>query len=164
MNFYTQYSYNKWYKVTQACSLCDEIPQNIFHLILHCKTVLTIWKDIDPTLLKLHPTPVCNEEMAFGILIKRPEKDQPSRPSTKHGLYVRNWLTYLMRTCIANMERKAHHSSSNIISRIKLKINHSLAKELDKKTIHPPQKRKTQVGDEFFAHNNVLCKKIGEAT
>ena len=69
-----------------------------------------------------------------------------------------------MRTCKANMERKDHYSNSNIISRIKLKINHSLAKELDKKLFILQKNGKTQVFDNFFAHKNVLCKKTGEAT
>ena len=65
LNFYTQYSYNKWKKTNNTCPLCGQIPQNIFHLILHCSTVLKIWKDIEPVLSKLHPTQVCKEEMAF---------------------------------------------------------------------------------------------------
>ena len=94
--------------------------------------------------------------MAFGILIKKPKKNQPSRPTTKHGIYVRNWLTYLMRTCIANMERKAYYSSSNIISKMKLKINQSLVKELDKKLFILHNNEGTQVYNDFvYIVNNV---------
>ena len=164
LNFYTQYSYNKWKKVNKACPLCDKIPQNIFHLILHCDTVVKIWKDIEPTLLKLHPTQVCNEEMAFGLVTQRPKSDQSHRPANRHGIHVRNWLTYLMRRCIANMERKAHYSNYNIISRIKLKINNCVIKELDKKLFILHNNEKIEVFDKFFAHKNVLCKKKGEAT
>ena len=41
LNFYTQYSYNKWHKVNMACPLCGKIPKNIFHLILDCELVST---------------------------------------------------------------------------------------------------------------------------
>ena len=58
LNFYTQYSYNKWKKINNTCPLCGQIPQNIFHLILHCSTVLKIWKEIEPVLSKLYPTKV----------------------------------------------------------------------------------------------------------
>ena len=164
LELYTQYSYNKWKNVNQECPLCGQIPQNIFHLILHCKTVLTIWKEIEPTLLKLHPAHICNEEMAFGLVMKRPKNDEHHQPSSHHGIYVRNWLTFLIRKCISNMERKAHYSNSNIVSRTKLKIHHNLVKELDKNLFILHSKGKTDVFHKFFAHNNILCKKKGEAT
>ncbi len=36
LNFYTQYSYNKWHQKNEVCPLCNMIPQSIYHLILHC--------------------------------------------------------------------------------------------------------------------------------
>ena len=34
LNFYTQYSYNKWHKTQQRCPLCLNIPNDIFTLYL----------------------------------------------------------------------------------------------------------------------------------
>ena len=47
LNFYTQYSYNKWHKVKNPCPLCGLIPQNKFHIILHCDAVAQVWQDIE---------------------------------------------------------------------------------------------------------------------
>ena len=56
LNFYTQYSYNKWHKTNLTCPLCHKIPQDIYHIILHCDVVNEIWNDINPTLIKLDLT------------------------------------------------------------------------------------------------------------
>ena len=37
LNFYTQFSYNKWHKKQEVCTLCLNIPNDIYHLILHCE-------------------------------------------------------------------------------------------------------------------------------
>ena len=141
LNFYTQYSYNKWHKVENPCPLCGQIPKDIFHLILHCTTVVKIWQDIEPLLLKLHPVQVSNAEKAFGIVIKKPQNQKGNRPIKHFGIHARNWLTYLMRKSIAKIERKAHYSNFNIITRIKKQVQYSFVKELDKKTFHPSQRR-----------------------
>ena len=62
------------------------------------------------------------------------------------------------------MERKAHFSNSNIITKIKLKINNCVIKELDKKLFILHNNDRTEVFDKFFAHKNVICKKKGKAT
>ena len=46
LNFYTQYSYNKWHKVNDKCPLCHKIPQSVFHLILDCDVTNNLWNDI----------------------------------------------------------------------------------------------------------------------
>ena len=101
---------------------------------IHCTTVRSIWKDIEPVLLKLPPTQVSIEEKAFGIVIKRPKTGWTNRPQNRHGIYVRNWLTYLMRKCISKVERKSHYSNFNITTKIKQEVHYALVKELDKKT------------------------------
>ena len=164
LNFYTQYLYNKWHKVSQACPLCGQIPQNRFHIILHCEIVTKTWKTIEPILLQLHPTQVSDAEKAFGIVIEKPKNQQYNRPTKHFGIHVRNWLTYLMRRSIAKVERKAHYSNSNIIYKIKQQLQHSLVKELDKKLFILHNDQKMDVFDHFFAYKNVLCKKTGEAT
>ena len=96
LNFYTQYSYNKWHKKQELCPLCQNIPENIYHIILHCKFTNKLWEDIEPILRELHSTPVSEEEKAFGIVQKKPTT----------GILLRNWLTYLLRDCIMQEERE----------------------------------------------------------
>ena len=72
LNFYTQYSYNKWHNTSGVCPLCHQVPQSIFHIILYCHTVVRIWNDIEPLLIRLHNVRVSNEEKAFGIVQKKP--------------------------------------------------------------------------------------------
>ena len=43
LNFYTQYSFNKWHNKANLCSLCNKLPDSIYHIILHCDFVNTIW-------------------------------------------------------------------------------------------------------------------------
>ena len=62
------------------------------------------------------------------------------------------------------MERKAHHSNSNITTRIRKQVQYSFVKELDKKLFILYNDDKMDVFDQFFAYKNVLCKKTGEAT
>ena len=38
LNFYTQYSYNKWHKANLPCT-AHKIPQDIYHIIVHCDVV-----------------------------------------------------------------------------------------------------------------------------
>ena len=51
-----------------------------------------------------------------------------------------------------------------MISRIKKEVQYSVVKELDKKLFALHNDGKMSVFDQFFAYNNVLCKKTGEAT
>ena len=97
LNFYTQYSYNKWHKVSQNCPLCNQIPQNIYHIILDCKFVNTIWNNIQPTLSKFHDKIIDNEEKSLGIVqIKRTPM-----------IMLRNWITFKIREQILTYEKKA---------------------------------------------------------
>ena len=164
LNFYTQYLYNKWHKVRNPCPLCGQVPQNRAHIMLYCDTVAKIWADIEPLLIKLHPAPVSDVEKAFGIVIQKPKNQKYNRPSKHFGIHVRNWLTYLMRKTIDKVERKAHYSNFSIISRIKKEVQYSVVKELDKKLFALHNDGKMSVFDQFFAYNNILCKKTGEAT
>ena len=148
LNFYTQYSYNKWHKVNMACPLCGRIPDNIFHLILDCELVSSIWREITPILLSLHPTQPNKEEKSFGIV--------QANPPT--AILVRNWLTFLVRHCISKMERQAHYCPSNIIPRTKKKIQHCIEKELDKKHFVSLNDGSTKKFEEIYAYRNVICR------
>ena len=113
LNFYTQYSYNKWHKVSEMCPLCNEPPESIYRILYHCRLVKTIWNDLSPILLDLHPCPITNEK--------------------KPGIRTRNWLTYTMRKCTSEIEEEAHYDNSNILRRAKRKIQSSIESELDQK-------------------------------
>ena len=68
LNFYTQYSYNKWHKKTERCPMCLTIPESIYHTMLHCDFTNNFWQEIEPLLKKLYPVAVTEEEKAFGIV------------------------------------------------------------------------------------------------
>ena len=144
--------------------MCGQTPKDIFHTILDCRPVLKTWEDIEPLLLTLHPTPVSDTEKAFGMVIEKPQNQRYNRPTKHHGIHVRNWLTYLLRRTISKVEKKAHHSTFNVISKIKKDTKSSLVKELDKKLFTLHNDDKIDVFDQFFAFKNIICKKTGEAT
>ena len=154
LNFYTQYSYNKWHKVSEMCPLCNELPESIYHILYHCKLVKTIWSDLSSKLLDLHPCPITDEEKAFGIINKKPPP----------GILARNWLTYTIRKCILEMEREAHYDNSNIMQRTKRKIQSSIESELDQKVFIYAADGKLEKFEKFFAHNEIICKRIDEYT
>ena len=95
LNYYTQYTYNKWHKRSEKCFLCNKIPESRFHIILHCDFTNDLWNEIEPILKKIHPKHVTDEEKAFGIIER---KQTP-------GILIRNWITYLLRECISKEER-----------------------------------------------------------
>ena len=124
LNFYTQYSYNKWHKTNNVCPLCLSLPESIYHIILHCKFSNEMWENISTTLHKLHPGNVTDEEKAFGIMTKK----------QLTGIYLRNWLTYLMRDQILKEERIAYNTSTQpCTNNVKLKFNNRIEFEINKK-------------------------------
>ena len=68
LNFYTQYSYNKWHKVHNICPLCRKVPENIYHIILNCDFVNNVWIHMQPLLSSLHRLPITDAEKALGIV------------------------------------------------------------------------------------------------
>ena len=46
LNFYTQYSYNKWHNGVGACPLCGCVPESIYHIILHCDYTNNAWAGV----------------------------------------------------------------------------------------------------------------------
>ena len=68
LNFYTQYSYNKWHGKMDKCPLCSEVPESIYHIILHCQFVNHTWTQLQPTLNHLHWKIINDEEKALGIV------------------------------------------------------------------------------------------------
>ena len=150
LNFYTQYSYNKWHKKQELCPLCQNIPENIYHIILHCKFTNKLWEDIEPILRELHSAPVSEEKKAFGIVQKKPTT----------GILLRNWLTYLLRDCIMQEEREAHYAPNiSKLKKTKSKLNEIIGFEVQIKAIRYKNENNLAFFDKIITHAEVLCKK-----
>ena len=113
LNYYTTYSYNKWHNNQDPCPFCSDIPDSIFHLILDCRLVKNLWRDLEPNLMKLSSTRVTTYEMAFGL-----KGDSPS-------IILRNWLTYLLRYCITEHESTAFYNQSKMANEVQIKMKYN---------------------------------------
>ena len=150
LNFYTQYSYNKWHGSSAPCPLCTVLPDSIYHLILDCHFANSIWEAIKPILLKLYRKPITEEEKALGIV----------HINKSPGLLVRNWLTYKMREKILNFERLAHHSPSTAsLDIFKVSFNQSVAYDLKKLMLRFSNEGKLEHFEKLFVHQGILCTK-----
>ena len=124
LNFYTTFSYNQWHGDEDNCTLCkDIIPQDIFHIILHCPFVKQIWQEIEPILMKIWPHPVTTNEMAFGIIGNKPK------------IILRNWITFMLRELIMKEEIITYYNKTNKMdtSIIKHKLNAKIHGEIEQK-------------------------------
>ena len=148
LNFYTQYSYNKWHNTNGVCPLCHQVPQNIFHIILYCNTVTSIWNDVEPVLIRLHNVPVSNEEKAFGIVKKKPS----------NGVLARNWVTFLMRQVISDVERLAHYAAIPV-SDIKHRIQEKFRSDVQMGFFRSDQGNHLSSFQEVITHNGVLSRR-----
>ena len=68
LNMYTTHSYNKWHKSNLCCPLCTQPIRDEFHIIFDCLVVVSLWKEIEPMLLRIYPAPVTEQEKIFRIL------------------------------------------------------------------------------------------------
>ena len=156
LNFYTQYSYNKWHstpdqEITDPCPLCRQKPESIFHIILHCDLVNTIWDQLSPTLSKLSIHTLDEAEKAFGIVQIRKSP----------GVILRNWLGYKLREQILLLERSAYHQSkAPSVEVFKAKYNQSVAADVKLLMYRFNNEGKLAKFDEIVAHNGVVCQKI----
>ena len=149
LNFYTQYSYNKWYNVNDHCPLCQRAPESIFHIILHCDFTNKLWGDIEPTLIRFHPIPISDEEKAFGI----------SQKEQTVGILIRNWVTYIIRQSIEQEERETYHSNRPSIEKAKKKINETIEDEIKEKLIRYKHENKLDFIEKYITFAEVLCIK-----
>ena len=156
LNFYTQYSYNKWHstpdqEITDPCPLCRQKPESIFHIILHCDLVNTIWDQLSPTLSKLSMHTLDEAEKVFGIVQIRKSP----------GVILRNWLGYKLREQILLLERSAYHQSkAPSVEVFKAKYNQSVAADVKLLMYRFNNEGKLAKFDEIVAHNGVVCQKI----
>ena len=153
LNFYTQYSYNKWHKVNDKCPLCHKIPQSVFHLILDCDVTNNLWNDIEPLLNRLHHSDISDEEKALGIFSGKSK-----------GIILRNWVTFLLRRCVADFEREAYHKPNDldIEKRIKRKLNNVINLEIDRKIFRHRYENRLAAFENIFLHGKVLVEKHGD--
>ena len=150
LNFYTQYSYNKWHKTQEVCPLCQKVPENIYHLIINCIFVNKLWEEIEPLLKQLHPIAITEEEKAFGIVQKKETT----------GIILRNWLTFLLRECITQEERTAYHTKKNSnVENTKKKFNQTLSLEIHIKSIRYRNENNLEFWEKLITHGEVICKK-----
>ena len=150
LNFYTQFSYNKWHNTLDPCPLCHQIPTSIFHIILNCNTVNNLWEEIEPTLKRLHDIPVTNEEKAFGI----------TGLNSNTGVLLRNWLTYLMRQVISDVEKQAYYSSFMCLEAIKKKVLTKMITEISQNQRRYEKQNNLKFYDDMITHEAVLCRKM----
>ena len=152
LNFYTQYSYNKWNKVEETCPLCNKETESIFHIILHCDYVNDIWTELQPTLMKLSPRSLDDAEKSLGIVqIKKPP-----------GIIVRNWLGYKLREHILLFERRAYHQSRlPSVEIFKSTYNQSIAKDVKDLMYTLNNEGNLRKFEEIIAIGGVLCEKQG---
>ena len=148
LNFYTQYSYNKWHRTSGVCPLCHQVPTTIFHIILYCNTVNRIWNDVEPVLMRLHNVRVSDEEKAFGIIKKK----------SSNGVLARNWVTYLMRQVISDAERLAHYAPISVPN-IKHKIQEKFRSEIHMGFFRSDHGNHLFSFDEVITNKGVLYKK-----
>ena len=93
--------------------------------------------------------PVSEEEKAFGI----------SQKKASTGILLRNWVTYLLRECISQEEREAHHSLKPNIEKTKRKFNQALEFEIYQKVIRYKNENNLDFLDKMITHAEVLCIK-----
>ena len=146
LNFYTQYSYNKWHKVHNICPLCRKVPESIYHIILNCEFVNNVWRHMQPLLSSLHRLTITDEEKALGIVtIKKTT-----------GILLRNWLTFKVREQVMLFERKKRPLL------FKAKFNQSVALEIKQLMIRFNNEHKLDLFDKIIAYQGILCEKIQE--
>ena len=149
LNFYTQYSYNKWHKATETCPLCHKLPENIYHIMLHCEFTNKLWEQIEPILKELHPLAVTEEEKAFGLVQKK----------ELTGVLLRNWISYLLRECTAQEERAAYHTSKKPnFENMKQKFNRILKFEIHSKALRYKNDNNLEFFEKIITHAQTLCK------
>ena len=109
---------------------------------------MRIWDDIEPLLIKLYDISVSNEEKAFGIIKKKPS----------NGVLARNWVTYLMRQVISEVERRAHHAPIRI-SEIKNRIEGKFRSEVHMGFFRYDQGNHLLSFEKVITHNSVLSQR-----
>ena len=135
------------------CPLCLKPPESIYHIILHCDFVNTLWTQIHPILTQLHSKSIDDEEKALGII----------HIKSTTGVILRNWITYKMREQIMLFERKAYHSpTSATVTIFKAKFENSMAYDIKQLIYRYHNENKLSLFDKIVAFRGILCEKVQE--
>ena len=153
LNFYTQYSYNKWHKASDLCPLCEKMPESIFHIILHCDFVNTVWAHLQPILTQLNTKALDDPEKALGIV----------QIKSTPGISLRNWLGYKIREQILLFERRAYRQSKvPSLDMFKAKFNQMIATEVKHLMYRLKNEGKLDKFEEVVAFKEIICEKKGQ--
>ena len=108
----TTYKKNTFSSNAEGCPFCGEIPKQITHIIFYCCFIQDLWKQLLPFLNLIHPTPLTEYEMVFGLTGRAP------------SIILRNWLTFNLRHVISNYEYVLYKSHSQpSLSKVKARFN-----------------------------------------
>ena len=126
LNFPTTHSFNKWHHTADPCPFCHHLPESAMHIILLCPFVRDIWRlDLHPFLDSIHPAPLTDYEMAFGL-------DGQSAP-----ILLRNWLTFHFRCIISSQEILASNTPGLNNSRmVKDAMNRDITAAVHRKYVY----------------------------
>ena len=149
LNMYTTHSYNKWHKSNLCCPLCTQPIRDEFHIIFDCPVVVSLWKEIEPMLLRIYPAPVTEQEKIFGIL-----GDSPAAT-------LRNWLTYVLRFCIHQQESLAYHNKKGLLNEtdIKLVYNTQVHREAVQRLLYYKHIGRLDLFHKFYTINEIFVTK-----
>ena len=146
LNMYTTYSYNKWHNSNTHCPFCLQPPADRFHILLDCPLTTTLWSAIEPFLLTIHPTPLSDQEKAFGLMGSLP------------GITLRNWLTFVLRACIHEHESVAYHNQKGLVNvtTIKQLFNARVAREVHSAQLIYAANGRPDIFEKYFTVNGAL--------
>ena len=145
LNFYTQYSYNKWHGSSELCPLCQESPDDVFHIILDCAFTNSVWTELQPFLLRLVARNVSDQEKALGIVDVKPSP----------GILLRNWVTFKVREQIMALERKAHYSGRPSLDSFKAQFNQVMADDVRRVFYRFMNESSKSKVNELIAHSRI---------
>ena len=91
-------------------SVETQLIGNAYHLIFDFPVVNSLWSQLEPLLLNIHPAPVTEQAMIFGIL------------GTSSAIILRNWLRYVLRFCICQQEFLAYHNNKGLLNELTIKL------------------------------------------
>ena len=146
LNEYTTSSYNRWHHTQESCPLCLQVPASRFHITIECPTIAKAWQDISSHLRAIHPHPVSDMEKAFGL------------PGHTPNILLRNYMTFLLRECIADQERAAYHNGrgpSNLED-LKIRYNQKIKDEVYMKFNIYKHLGRLGFFEDVFAYRNYL--------
>ena len=149
LNFYTQFSYNKWHNTHDCCPLCKEIPESIYHILLECEATRLAWDELEITLYRIFEIPVSDEEKSVGIVQQKPTE----------AALLRNFLTFVLRQAVADAERECYYAPRDGLHSIKTNFRKILVEEVFLASLRGKNQLKGDLVDNVLTFNSVVCDK-----